>query len=179
MLVRVADVDVGEQVRWIERRMWPVLRGSVNARTGVVMVGAALAAVPLFGPVGSAWANPRGDCPLGKICLYSGRGFTGEKEQFEADPRGGNGLQESQFSSCTVVSQPIWSAVNRSGPRAATSSYRVHIYSTADCRHEVATLGPNAAREDTKGSPSFDLECVDHGGCGQRGPWRPTGGRDG
>jgi len=142
-----------------------VLRCSFGTRVGVLMIGAALAAVPIIGPAGSAWANPRGGCPLGKICLYGERGFTGERDDLEA--RGGNGLQESQFSPCTVARRPVWSAVNRSGPRAATSSYRVHIFSTADCRHEVATLGPNVAREDTGGGPAFDLECLDHGGCTQ------------
>jgi hypothetical protein len=139
-----------------------------SSRVAVAVAVAALVAVPMIGKEGSAWANPRGDCRGGNICLYADRHFTGAKEDFDPDTTDGSGLKENQSSPCRVPKWPIWSVVNRSGPRGGTSSYRLHIFKTADCKLEVAKLRSSVAREDTKGGKSFNLECVERDGCGRR-----------
>jgi Peptidase inhibitor family I36 len=121
----------------------------------------------MSGAARPARANPRGGCPLGRICLYGGRGFTGERSDIDGDSRAGGRLGEGQQGPCTPAQAPIWSAVNRSGSRAATTGYRLRLFRTADCQQQAATVAPNAARGDTGGSGSFTVECLERGGCGQ------------
>ena len=131
-------------------------------------VGVALVAVVLAGAPPPARANPRGGCPLGRICLYSDRGFSGDRQEVDGGARGGAGLGEGQSGPCTAVQAPVWSAVNRSGRRAGTPRYRLRLFHGADCRQPAATVGPDAGREDTGGSGSFAVECLEPGGCGGR-----------
>jgi hypothetical protein len=97
----------------------------------------------------AARANPRGDCPLGRICLYDSPGFTGTQQAL------GGGTRP-----CTVAGTPVWSAVNRSGPRAGTARYRLRLYRDTTCQNQAATVAPEAGRENTGGSRSFVIEEV-------------------
>jgi hypothetical protein len=117
---------------------------SVRAIRGVT--AAALVAGLVSAP--AARANPRGDCPLGRICLYDSPGFTGTRQALEG-PR-----------PCTAVETPVWSAVNRSGPRAGTARYRLRLYRDTTCQNQAATVAPEAGRENTGGSRSFVIEEV-------------------
>jgi Peptidase inhibitor family I36 len=143
-------------------------------------VGVALVAVSLAGSPRPASANPRGGCPLGRICLYSDRGYSGDRQEIDGAARGGAGLGEGQSGPCTAVPAPVWSAVNRSGPRAGTPRYRLRLFRGADCQQPAASVGPEAGREDTGGSGSFAVQCLERGGCGggstEVGEW---GGDDG
>lgn len=114
-------------------------------------LAAALTAVPAW----PAAANPRGGCPLGRICLYGDRGFTGNRQD----------LDGGQAGSCTPAATPVWSAVNRSGPRAGTAAYRLHLFRGSDCSQPAATVAPDASREDTAGSRSWTLECTGAAAC--------------
>jgi hypothetical protein len=119
---------------------------------------------------GPAGADPKGGCPLGRICLYSGRGFTGQRLEIDPATRGGEGLGEGQAGPCSALDLPVWSATNRSGPRASMPRYRLVLYRTAACGDRAATVGPEAARENTGGSRSYELECIERGGCGRSAP---------
>ena len=116
-------------------------------RRAAVLTGLVVALVA--GPAGPASANPKGGCPLGKLCLYTGRGYTGDRQ--DVDPQPGP---------CTAVATPVWSAVNRSGPRAGTARYRLRLYRDTVCRNQAATVAPEAGRENTGGSRSFVIEEV-------------------
>jgi Peptidase inhibitor family I36 len=129
---------------------------------------AVVTAVGVAGPGRPAAANPRGGCPLGRICLYGGRDFTGDRRDIDGGSAGGAGLRAGDVGPCTAVDPAVWSAANRSGPRGGTAGFRLRLYRTADCRQPVATAAPNAARGDTAGSRSLTLECVEPGGCGSR-----------
>lgn len=120
---------------------------SGQGRRAVVAVG--VLALTLTAAVLPAGANPRGDCPLGRICLYDGRGFTGTRRALDGAVR-----------SCTRADGPVWSAVNRSGPRAGTARYRLRLYRDTTCQNQVATVAPEAGREDTGGSGAFTMEEV-------------------
>jgi hypothetical protein len=149
----------------------------VRRGPGRVAVTAVVAAASLLWPWRPAGANPRGGCPLGRICLYGGRDFTGESRQFAGDARGGGGLGAGQVGPCNTVDLAVWSAVNRSGPRAGSAGYRLRLFRGADCSQPAATVAPDAGRGDTGGSRSFALECVTAGGCGRRaaGPMSTAG----
>ena len=103
----------------------------------------ALVAVP-SGPVS---ANPKGGCPLGKLCVYSGRGYTGDRQ--DLDPR---------VTPCTTVPTPVWSAVNRTGPWAGTVAYRLRLFRDNACTAQASTVVPEAARADTRGAVAYVLE---------------------
>jgi hypothetical protein len=117
-----------------------------------------------------AGADPKGGCPLGRICLYSGRGYTGQRLDVDPATRGGDGLREGEAGPCSTPDGPVWSATNRTGPRASMPRYRLVLFRTADCGDRAAGVGPEAARDDTGGSRSFDLACIERGGCRRGGP---------
>ena len=127
----------------------PMVSMSMSAwgRRAVVAVG--VLALTLTAAVLPAGANPRGDCPLGRICLYDGRGFTGTRRALDGAVR-----------PCTTAGGPVWSAVNRSGPRAGTARYRLRLYRDTTCQNQAATVTPEAGRENTGGSRSFVIEEV-------------------
>jgi hypothetical protein len=131
-------------------------------------VVAGLVAMTVLGRPVPAGADPKGGCPLGRICVYSGRGFTGQMVVIDPATRGGEGLREGQAGSCSAVDLPVWSATNRTGPRASMPRYRLVLFRTADCGDRAATVGPEAGRENTGGSRSFHIECIEGGGCGRR-----------
>ena len=120
------------------------------------MAAVGFVALTVTAPIPPARANPRGDCPLGRICLYEGRGFTGARRAVGGDA-----------GACTPTEPPVWSAVNRTGPRAGTGRYRLRLYRGPTCQDEAATVAPEAGREDTGGSRSFGVECLEPGGCGR------------
>jgi hypothetical protein len=127
-------------------------------------------AASLAGTPPPARANPRGGCSLGRICLYSDRGFSGDRQEIDGGARGGAGLGEGQAGPCNALPAPVWSAVNRSGRRAGTPRYRLRLFRGADCRQAAASVGPDAGREDTGGSGSFVVQCLEPGGCGAATP---------
>jgi hypothetical protein len=133
-------------------------------------VAAGLVALTVLGWPAPAGADPKGGCPLGRICLYSGRGFTGRKLVIDPAARGGDGLGEGQAGPCSALDAPVWSAANRSGPRASMPRYRLVLFRTADCGDRAATVGPEVGRADTGGGRSFELQCIERGGCGRRAP---------
>ena len=106
----------------------------------------ALVMALVAGPAGPASANPKGGCPLGKLCLYTGRGYTGDRQ--DVDPQAGP---------CTAVATPVWSAVNRSGPRAGTAAYRLTLFRDAACTQPASTVAPEAARADTGGARAYEV----------------------
>ena len=116
---------------------------------------AGLVAVLLGWPATPASANPKGGCPLGRICLYIGRGYTGERHDVGGD----------QAGPCTPLATPVWSAVNRSGPRAGTPAYLLRLFRDPGCTQPASTVAPEAARADTAGARSFVLECRPSAGC--------------
>jgi hypothetical protein len=128
----------------------------------------AIAAAAVLGWPRPAQADPKGGCPLGRICLYSERGYTGEKLEIDPAADGGGTLREGEAAPCSTLDAPVWSATNRTGPRASTPRYRAVLFRTADCGGPAASVGPEAARADTGGSRSFRLECIERDGCGRR-----------
>jgi len=151
--VAVADHNDGVTSKRYGRR-WT----TSAAATGLVVLS--VVAWP-----GAAKADPKGGCPLGRVCLYPERGFTGRPLVVDPAGTGGGDLREAEAGPCTAADVPVWSATNRTGPRASMPRYRLVLFRTADCGDRAASVGPEAARENTAGSRSFHVECIESGGC--------------
>jgi len=140
--------------RWLRRSAGPA-------------IAAGLVALSALGRAAPAQADPKGGCPLGRICLYSDRGYAGQRLEVDPAARGGGGLREGEAGPCSALDVAVWSATNRTGPRASTPRYRLVLFRRAGCGDRAATVGPEAARPDTGGSRSFQVECIEAGGCGR------------